>query len=262
MALKRYNLALQDCQKAAAIQAGAPQPKTLSRLARCQIALGQIDDASRTIAEVLQLEANNASALADRARIEKIRADITNVEREKSKKEWTYVLYGLDSLEKEVDSFPLPWRVTKVEALLGKRRLEDASSLASDLLRSHPSEPDVLWVRGLVLFAQGNTAQAVAHAQAALRNDPDHSQARILLKKTRQIESTKEAGNEQFKSGQWQNAIGKYTECLDLLDGEHESIRITLLSNRATAYQKAGNHEAAIADADEILSKDAKHFKA
>lgn len=160
------------------MQAASPQIKTLARLARCQIALGQIDDASRTVSEVLEMEPRNTQGLADKGRIDRIRTDVVNVEREKGKREWTYVMYGLDSLEKEVDIPPLPWKVTRVEALLGKKKLEEAALLASDLLRSHSSDPDVLWVRGLVLYFQGNSAQAIAHAQAALRNDPDHTSAK------------------------------------------------------------------------------------
>ena len=178
MALKRFRSALADCQKAAALQSSSPQPKTLARLARCQIALGQIDDAQRTITEVLTIDPQNAQALGDQAKIDKIRADLANVEREKAKKDWSFVIFGLDSLEKEVETPPLAWRITRVEALLGKKRTEEASMLASDLMRINQNDPDVLWVRGLALFAQGNTAQAVAHAQAALRNDPDHTAAK------------------------------------------------------------------------------------
>ena len=82
----------------------------------------------------------------------------------------------------------------------------------------------------------------------------------------RQIESLKETGNDSFKSGRWQEAISKYSECIDVLsqdgEGENEAIKLTLWSNRATAYQKAGMNELAIKDADGILAKDAKHFKA
>ena len=89
---------------------------------------------------------------------------------------------------------------------------------------------------------------------------------RTLLKKVRQIESLKETGNDSFKSGRWQEAISKYSECIDVLsqdgEGENEAIKLTLLSNRATAYQKAGMNELAIKDANGILAKDAKHFKA
>ncbi|KAL7009968.1 hypothetical protein EMMF5_000877 [Cystobasidiomycetes sp. EMM_F5] len=181
VALKRYKHALQDCQNAANLQSSNPQVKTLNRLARCQIALGQVDTADRTLAEVLAQEPANSQALADRARVAKIRGDLSNVGREKSKREWTYVLYGLDSLEREVDTPPLPWRIMRVEAYLGKRRVDDAASLASDLLRANTSDPDVLWVRGLVFFNQGNTGQAIAHAQQALRNDPDHSAAKYAI---------------------------------------------------------------------------------
>ena len=262
MALKQYTSALADCQKAAGLQSASPQAKTLARLARCQIALGQIDDASRTLNEVLQLDSANTQALTDQKKIEKIRADLVNVARHKANKDWTYVLFGLDSLEKEVEQAPLAWRVDRAQALLGKKKLDDASSLASDLLRANSSDPDVLWVRGLVLFAQGNSAQAVAHAQAALRNDPDHAEAKMLLKKARLVESTKEAGNDLFKRGQHTEAIAKYTECLDLLEPENESLRTTLLSNRATAHGKAGNHDAAVQDCNEILKTQPKHFKA
>lgn len=262
MALKRYRPALADCQKAAALQSANPQAKTLARLARCQIAIGQIDDAQRTLSEVLALDPKNAQALSDQAKVDKIRTDLTNVEREKAKKEWTYVIFGLDSLEKEVELPPLAWRVTRVEALLGKKRAEEASSLASDLMRINQNDPDVLWVRGLALFAQGNTAQAVAHAQAALRNDPDHTSAKALLRRARALDATKEAGNDLFKRSQWQDAIVKYTECLNMLEAGDESIRVTLLSNRATAHLKAGDNAAALEDADRILQSQPKHFKA
>ena len=148
MSLKRFKPALADCQEAVALQATSPQTRTLNRLSRCQIALGLIDDATRTLQEVLQLEPQNPQALADQARIARIQQDLLNIAREKSKGEWTYVMFGLDRLEKEVDSPPLAWKITRVEALLGKKRLDDAALLASDLLRQSPSDPDVLWVRG------------------------------------------------------------------------------------------------------------------
>lgn len=178
VALKRFRSALADCQQAVSLQAASPQAKTLARLARCQIALGQIDAAERTLDECLQLDAKSGQAVADKAKVAKIKHDIANVAREREKKEWTYVLYGLDSLEREVDTLPSEWRFWRIEALLGRKRLDDAASLASDLLRLNSADPDALYIRGLVLFAQGNTAQAVAHAQQALRNDPDHKEAK------------------------------------------------------------------------------------
>ena len=90
---------------------------------------------------------------------------------------------------------------------------------------------------------------------------PDAS-CRALLKKTRLLDSTKEAGNDSFKRNQWQEAIKKYSECLNIIEPENEGVRITLLSNRAAAYHKAGNHTSAISDSTTILSSQPKHFKA
>lgn len=91
---------------------------------------------------------------------------------------------------------------------------------------------------------------------------PSGYRHRLLLKKARAFDTLKEAGNDLFKRGQWQEAVDKYTECLDTLEPEQEALRVTLLSNRATAYLKAGSHDSAIADSDVILSSQPKHFKA
>lgn len=53
-----------------------------------------------------------------------------------------------------------------------------SSSYRSDLLRMDQSQPEALYYRGLCLYYSGNHAQAIAHAQSALRNDPDYVPAR------------------------------------------------------------------------------------
>lgn len=85
---------------------------------------------------------------------------------------------------------------------------------------------------------------------------------RALLKRARALDATKEAGNDLFKRSQWKDAIAKYTECLNMLEAGDEALRITLLSNRATAYLKANDNAAALEDADKILQSQPKHFKA
>ena len=93
------------------------------------------------------------------------------------------------------------------------------------------------------MFITGKLPQAIQHAQQALRSDPEHKAARLLLRRARDVERVKEEGNNAFKSGRTQEAIDKYTETLDII-GENEEegsggpLRATLLSNRATAYLK------------------------
>lgn len=83
-----------------------------------------------------------------------------------------------------------------------------------------------------------------------------------MLKRARALDATKESGNDLFKRSQWKDAIAKYTECLDMLEAGDEALRVTLLSNRATAYLKANDNQAALDDADKILQSQPKHFKA
>lgn len=42
------------------------------------------------------------------------------------------------------------------------------------------SQPEALYYRGLCLYYSGNHPQAIAHAQSALRNDPDYVPARYV----------------------------------------------------------------------------------
>jgi DnaJ family protein C protein 7 len=47
-------------------------------------------------------------------------------------------------------------------------------------------------------------APAIKHLQEAMRNDPDNSSYRIELKKWKAMEAQKDAGNDAFKKGQYQ----------------------------------------------------------
>lgn len=86
----------------------------------------------------------------------------------------------------------------------------------SDTLRSEPNSPDVLTLRGLVLFLSSKTAQALQHAQQALRLDPGHEPAQRLRKRVKDVERLKEEGNTAFKSGRLDEAMTKYTEAIEV----------------------------------------------
>ena len=55
------------------------------------------------------------------------------------------------------------------------------------------------------------------------------------MKRIRGLEQLKEAGNTAFKEQRTQEAIEKYSEAIDF-DPENETMRATLLSNRAAAH--------------------------
>ena len=86
----------------------------------------------------------------------------------------------------------------------------------SDALRLQSNSPDVLTLRGLVLFLCGRLPQALQHAQSALRYDPGHEPAQRLRKRVKEVERLKEGGNQAFKLGKLHDALRLYTEALEV----------------------------------------------
>lgn len=83
-------------------------------------------------------------------------------------------------------------------------------------MRLDPNSPEVLAVRGLVLFLSSKLPQALQHVASALRLDPEHDVASRLRKRIKDVERIKEEGNIAFKSGKLHEAITLYTECLQV----------------------------------------------
>jgi len=113
----------------------------------------------------------------------------------------------------------------------------------SDALRLEPNSPEVLTSRALVLFLTNHIPSAIQHVQSALRYDPEHTRARLLLRRARDIEKLKEGGNSAFKSGRHAEAVNKYTETLNAIgerpeEGDGGQLRALILGNRATALSK------------------------
>lgn len=119
MALKKFRPALADCQAAATLQSASPSPKTLIRLARCQLALGSAQPALSTLRSVLAIEPGNAAALQLETKVLELEAHLRNFETAKGKKEWGMARLALDKclqgIEGEGGEIPIEWRVWRVE---------------------------------------------------------------------------------------------------------------------------------------------------
>ncbi|GAA93364.1 uncharacterized protein L969DRAFT_613933 [Mixia osmundae IAM 14324] len=261
MAIKSYRAALEDCKTAAELEKAQPKVKTLARLGRCQLACGLFDPASATLNAVLELDASHAEAKRDLVKLARVRVKVAHLERQIGAGDWSMVLVGLEDIEKDVESGPSAWRSWRIQALIAKKRLEEASAVASDALRLNTSDPEALYWRGRVLYLTGNNAQAIAHFQQALRGDPDYANARTGLKRAKLLDSKKDEGNSAFKASRWREAIAIYTETMTI-DQENETMRFTLLSNRAVAYSKLPDHQAALRDCETVLRDLPTHYKA
>ena len=134
MALKRFRPALQDCQLASNLQSAAPQAKTLARLARCQLALGQSGAALSTIRATLDLDPNNVQASQLKAKADELDGHLSNFEAARGRKDWAMARLALDKcfqgIEGEGSEVPAEWRVWRVELELARGNLDPAETAA------------------------------------------------------------------------------------------------------------------------------------
>jgi DnaJ family protein C protein 7 len=131
MESRLYSLALEDCLAASALQLRDPQTKTLLRLGKCQLALGLIVPAQQTLDQAFKLDPKSVPVQQERARAARIANHIQNVKREIENKNWSMVLLGIDAAAREVEETPREWRTWKVQALVGKKRYDEAAGMAA-----------------------------------------------------------------------------------------------------------------------------------
>lgn len=132
MALKKFKLALADCQQAASLQTESPSTKTLIRLARCQTALGSTAAALSTIRAVLDLEPTNSVALQLQTKISQLENHQTNYLAAMKNKEWMLARLALDQcfqgIEGEGGEIPIEWRIWRIELELARGNWEAANT--------------------------------------------------------------------------------------------------------------------------------------
>lgn len=66
------------------------------------------------------------------------------------------------------------------------------------------------------MFLMAKTAQAIQHAQSALRLDPGHEPAMRLRKRVKDVDRLKDEGNTAFREGRLEDATARYNEALEV----------------------------------------------
>lgn len=237
MSARKFALALDDCTLA---DRYAPDnAKTLLRMARIQLALGRPDDALETYDRI-----NPPASAKDRQPAIQMRQHIRSAEASvASGSASSMTLYAISQAEELLGAGvepPKKWKLLRGEANLKMNTpnsLGEAQNVAMSLLRQNAQDPDALVLRGRILYAQGENQKAALHFQEALRCDPDMKQARIYLKRARELEKKKEAGNEAFKKGDYAIARDLYSEAL-AVDPTNKGTNAKLYQNRAVACSK------------------------
>lgn len=214
-------------------------PKTLLRMARIQTALGRPEDAIETYDRI-----HPTPAAKDRAPATQMYQHLKSARQSvQSGTSGSMTLFALDRAESGlgpgVDA-PKEWKILRGEANLKMgtpHSLAEAQNVAMGLLRQNQQDSDALVLRGRILYTQGDNAKAAAHFQEALRCDPDMKQARISLKRARELDRKKADGNEAFKKGDFDKAKELYSQALGV-DPENKGTNAKIYQNRAMACSK------------------------
>ncbi|KAH9973383.1 hypothetical protein BJV74DRAFT_197470 [Russula compacta] len=266
IAIKRFRPALADCQLAITLETtstgkSAP-PKMLLRLARCHLALAQTTPALSMLRGVLAEDPENTQAAQMRARALVLEAHVLNLEGSRKRGEWGKTRVALERclevVEAEGSEIPVEWQLAHIEIELAHENWDGANSAVNDALLQQPNSPDVLTLRGLVLFLVGQLQQALQDTESALRYDPGHQPAQRLRIRVKQVKRLLNEGSQAFELGRLREALSRYTDALELV-GENESegkghrLRALLLSNRAATLVDLFRYDDALVDIEASL---------
>ncbi|KAG9004929.1 hypothetical protein FRB94_001967 [Tulasnella sp. JGI-2019a] len=238
MALKRFELALDDCQSAAQLQSLAPTSKTLGRLAKCHLALGDPNAAKEAAQAALECD----PSWATKASAELMQQHLAESQHACEKKSWEEAKSSLHKAAALCEgSCPAQWCVWEVEIEMARSNWNEAATVAKNAVQLHPSSANVQAVYAQVELLTNCLWACMLSLRIALRNDPYHERARELLPRMEGIIQAKQAGDRHFATGQSVDASAEYTKALDLLGCKEEEgyggpLRLALLTTRSATY--------------------------
>ncbi len=291
MSLKKYQLALADCEEANKLQ-GNTVAKTLVRTARCHFHLGRTAQAQAILDKIInggrsssplstssstpnftKEDITSASQLL--AQVKQLQGHLSQYESHRAQQKWAQAELALSHAILLVGgqgaSIPRAWRINKAELLLQKGQLEAAHLIVTDLLQAGAEDSDALVLRARVHFAQGELGKCRTDAQAVLQLDTSGAAAdaaRALMRKTWYLEDIKAKGNAAFTAGLFEAAIAHWSEALLVADeyaeedGALPAFRAALYSNRATAKVKLKQWAEVLRDCDAALALQPAYVKA
>ncbi|KKA31022.1 hypothetical protein TD95_004118, partial [Thielaviopsis punctulata] len=261
MSNHQLEAALDDCSKAAKMDPS--NSKILLRLARIYTGLGRPDDAMMSFSRIQPPPSANDMRVAKEMRNHVSAAQ----DALKNGTAGSMILHALDQAERLLNTGapkPRKWQLMRGAAYLnmgGANSLGEVQNIAMQLLRQNSQDPEALVLRGRALYGQGENDKAVQHFRKALNCDPEFSDAKKYLRIVQKLDRMKEQGNNEYRAGQWQAAIDRYTEALTI-DPANRGTNSKLLQNRALCRIKLREYEEAIADCEKAIGLDPQYLKA
>ena len=239
MSANRFEEALEDSKTADEIE--TQNPKVLHRLARIYTSLGRPSEAIDVLDRLASFQAVTQQ---DRSPAQSMQTDIKRAE--DAIREGTtgsMAIHALNQAERGLGvgvEKPRKWQLLRGEAYLKMGNLNalgEAQNVAMSLLRKNNQDPEALVLRGRSLYSQGENEKALQHFRQALNCDPDFKDGVKYLRMVQKLDRMKEEGNTAFKVGRYKQAVGLYSQALEV-DPSNKGTNSKILQNRAMASIK------------------------
>jgi len=105
----------------------------------------------------------------------------------------------------------------------------------------------------------GNTSLQAKYTQVKARYEAAEKSRRSGLST---FEKKKEAGDDKYKAGMFEEAITLYTQCVNAAPSNSDPTALKALSNRSACYKQISNFDGTISDCTTVLEYDPNNVKA
>lgn len=122
-------------------------------------------------------------------------------------------------------------------------------------------DSELLGLRAQCLFNMGEIENALKHLQQAVRGDPDNTSIRTQYRLVRDIEESKNRGDEYFKQGNFVEANNSWSHCISITK-DSPLFQSKLFLNRGTSFWKQKKYEDAIKDCTKAIYFNRDYVKA
>jgi len=234
--------------------------KAYHRAAKCYIATGQTNNALQTLEKANVIEPKNKLILDEMRTVKTMTDYEVQSASAYEKGDYRKIEFCMRRLL-EFAPFCVSYKGLQAECLALTGKYADAQLLANDILQKDRNNTEALYVRGLCLYYQDQTDRAYTLFQHLLRTNPDCKKARDAYKKAKNLETTKEAGNNAFRTRKYTEALELYTKALNI-DPLNKTTNSKLYCNRATVNSKLGKNTECIDDCSQAIELDPSYLKA
>ncbi len=228
MMMSKFQEALDDCNES--LELDAKNSKAYFRKAGALKNMKKVEEALQAWEKGFEYDAENAAAKRDYnslkqsvSQLESLKAMMNDSGNSIAK--FRTCWQQAEALSRVFGPSHRHINLIRAECMLGSGKTEDAYNLSNQLMRSAGggSDLELLQLRGKILCHMGDLDNAVNHLKQAMRADPDNPACRAFYKATKEIDDTKKAGDDSYRSGNYSAAVESWTNAINLSSRAKES---------------------------------------